>query len=73
MHELHQLYFAMSHGILVNTNGGYHQQGISYGMDVKLIVAAKCLDHKERLNGMRPSIKNMAVGGLLQMNKGNLV
>jgi hypothetical protein len=37
LHELHQLYFAMSHGSFVNKNGGYYQQGKSYGMDVKLL------------------------------------
>jgi hypothetical protein len=43
MKELHQLYFAMSHGISVNKGGWYYQQGKSYGMDVKLFVAAKCV------------------------------
>jgi hypothetical protein len=41
VHKLHQLYFAMSHGILVNKNGGYYQQGKSYGVDVALFVVAK--------------------------------
>jgi hypothetical protein len=61
VHELHQLYFAMSHGVLVNKNGGYYQQGKSYGVDVKLFVAAKYLEHKERLNGMQPSMSKVAL------------
>jgi hypothetical protein len=58
---LPQLYFAMSHGVLVNKNGEYYQQGKSYGMDVKLFIVAKYLDHKERLNGMQPSITKVAL------------
>ncbi len=61
MHKMHQLYFAMSHGVLVNKNGGYYQQGKSYGMNVKLFVVAKYLDHKERLNGMWPSMSKVAL------------
>ena len=41
MNELHQLYFASKHGGLVNKNGGCYQSGKSYGLDVKLFVAAK--------------------------------
>jgi hypothetical protein len=61
VNELHQLYFAMSYGILVNKSGGYYQQGKSYGINVKLFVAAKYLDHKERLNGMRPVMSKIAL------------
>ncbi len=61
VHQLHQVYFAMSNGILMNENGGYYQQGKSYGMDVKLFVAAKYLDHKERLNGMQPRMSKVAL------------
>jgi hypothetical protein len=60
VHVLHQLYFAVSHDVLVNKNGGYYQQSKSYRMDAKLFVAAKYLDHKERLNGMRPSLSKVA-------------
>ncbi len=56
MHELYQLYFASSHGALVNSNGGFNQHGKSYGLDVKLFVAAKYLDHKERRGGLRPVV-----------------
>jgi hypothetical protein len=53
VNELHQLYFAGSHGVLMNSNGGFYQRGKSYGLDVKLLVAAKYLNHKERLGGLR--------------------
>ena len=56
MNELHQLYFASKHGGLVNKNGGCYLPGKSYGLDVKLFVAAKYLDHKERLGGRRPIV-----------------
>ena len=58
--ELHQLYFASCHGVLVNNNGGYYQRGKSYGLEVKLFVAAKYLDHKERLGGLRPVLTKVA-------------
>jgi hypothetical protein len=51
----------MTHGVLVNMNGGYHQKGKSYGMDVKLFVAAKYLDHKERLNRMQSSMSKVTL------------
>ena len=51
MNELHQLYFASSHDILVNENGGYYQRGKSYQMNVKLFVVAKYLDHKGGMEG----------------------
>ncbi len=60
MNELHQLYFASRHGILVSNNGGYYQRGKSYGLDTKLFVAAKYLDHKERLGGLRPVVTKVA-------------
>ncbi len=62
MHELQQLYFAMSHGVLVNKNGEYYQEDKSYGVDVKLFIVAKYLDHKERLDGMWPSMSKVALG-----------
>ena len=31
----------------VNSNGGFYQRGKSYGMEMKLFVAARYLDHKE--------------------------
>jgi hypothetical protein len=61
VNKLHQLYFAISHGTLVNNNGGYYKGGKSYGMDVKLFVAAKYLNHKESLNVMQPVVSNAAV------------
>ena len=41
--QLHQLYFSGNHGALVNINGGFYQRGKSYGLDVKLFVAEKCV------------------------------
>jgi hypothetical protein len=61
VNRFYQLYFATSHGVLVNKSGGYYQQGKSYGMYVKLFVAAKYLSHKERLNGMRPVMSKVAL------------
>jgi hypothetical protein len=43
--ELHQLYFSSRLIVLVNNNNGFYQRGKSYGMDMKLFVAAKYLDH----------------------------
>ncbi len=51
---LQQLYFANRHGVSINDNGGYYQRGKTYGLEVKLFVAAKYLDHKERRGGLRP-------------------
>ncbi len=61
VNKLHPLYFAISHGIMVNNNGDYHQCRKSYGMDVKLFVAAKYHNHKERRNGMRPVVTKVAM------------
>jgi hypothetical protein len=47
--KLNQLYFASRHGVLVNSNYGIYERGKSNGMGNKLFVAAKYLDHKERL------------------------
>jgi hypothetical protein len=58
--KLNQLYFAGRHGVLVNSNYGFYQQEKSYGMDTKLFVAAKYLDHKERLGGLRPALRKVA-------------
>jgi hypothetical protein len=58
--ELHQLYFASRHGVLVNSNDGFYQRGKSYGMDMKLFVAAKYLNHKKRLGGLRPVLTKVA-------------
>ena len=57
--KLHQLYFAGNRGVLVNINGGFYQRGKSYGLDVKLFVAAKYLDHKERRGGLRPVVTDL--------------
>jgi hypothetical protein len=58
--ELHQLYFASRQGVLVNSNDGFYQRGKSYGMDTKLFVAAKYLNHKERFGGLRPVLMKVA-------------
>ena len=60
VNELYQLYFAGRHGFLVNSNDGFYQRGKSYGMETKLFVAAKYLDHKERLGGLRPVLTKVA-------------
>jgi hypothetical protein len=60
VNEQHQLYFATRHDIMVNNNGGYYQRGKSYGLEVKLFVAAKYLDHKERLGGLWPVVTKVA-------------
>ena len=59
--DLQQLYFASRHGASINDNGGYYQRGKTYGLEVKLFVAAKYLDHKERRGGLRPVLKKVAV------------
>ncbi len=60
MNELHKLYFAGHHGALANNNGEFYQRGKSYGLEVKLLVAAKDLDHKERLGGLGPVVTQVA-------------
>ena len=60
VNELHQLYFAGRHGFLVNSNDGIYQRGKSYGMETKLFVAARYLDHKERLGGLSPVLTKVA-------------
>jgi hypothetical protein len=52
--ELHKLNFVSRHGVLVNSNDGFYQHGKSFGIDIKLFVMAKYLNHKERLVGLRP-------------------
>jgi hypothetical protein len=60
VNELHQLYFAGRHGILVNSNDGFYQRGKLYGMETKLFVVAEYLNHKERLGGLRPVLTKVA-------------
>ncbi len=60
MDELHKLFFAGRHGALANDDGGFYQRGKSYGLEVKLLVAAKYLDHKERLGGLRHVVTQVA-------------
>jgi hypothetical protein len=60
VNELHQLYFAGRHNFLVNSNDGFYQRGKLYGMETKLFVAVKYLDHKERLGGLRPVLTKVA-------------
>jgi len=56
---LQQLYFANRHGVSINDKGGYYQRGKAYGLEVKLFVAAKYLDRKERRGGLRPVLNNI--------------
>ena len=58
--DLQQLYFASRHSASINDNGGYYQRGKTYGLEVKLFVAAKYLDHKERRGGLRPVLSKIA-------------
>ena len=60
MDELQKLYFASRHGVLINDNRGYYQRGKTYGLEVKLFVAAKYLDHNERHGGLRPVLTKVA-------------
>ena len=60
INEVHRLYFANKHAVLVNSNGGFYQRGKSYGMETKLFVAAKYLDHKEMWGGLRPILSRIA-------------
>jgi hypothetical protein len=53
-------HFAASHGVLMNINGGFYQHGKSYGMDTKLRVATKYLEHNARLGGSRPNLTEVA-------------
>jgi hypothetical protein len=39
--ELNHQNFAASHGVLMNSNGGFYQHGKSYGMDTKILVATR--------------------------------
>jgi hypothetical protein len=61
VNELHQPFFLISDGVLVNNNGRCYQSGKPYGVDVKLFIAANYLDHKERLNGMQPVVTKVSV------------
>ena len=60
INEVHWLYFANKHAVLVNSNGGFYQRGKSYAMEMKLFVAAKYLDHKEMWGGLRPILSRIA-------------
>ena len=60
INEVHRLYFANKHTVLVNSNGGFYQRGKSYAMEMKLFVAAKYLDHKEMWGGLRPILSRIA-------------
>ena len=61
MYELNHQNFAASHGVLMNSNGGFYQHGKSYGMDTKLLVATKYLEHNARLGGLRPVLTEVAL------------
>jgi hypothetical protein len=37
--------FAARHGLLMNSIGGFYDHGKSFGMDTKLIVAMRDLEH----------------------------
>jgi hypothetical protein len=60
INEVHRLYFADKHTVLVNSNGGFYQQGKSNAMDMKLFVAAKYLNHKEMWGGLQPILSRIA-------------
>ncbi len=60
VNELQQLYFAGRHLFLVNSNDGFYQRGKLYGMETKLFVVAKYLNHKEWLGGLRPVLTKVA-------------
>jgi len=60
INEVHRLYFANKHAVLVNSNGGFYQRGKSYAMEMKLFVAAKYLDHKEMRGGLWPNLSRIA-------------
>ena len=66
--ELQQLYFASRHGVLNKDNGGFYQSGKTYGLEVKLFVAAKYLDHKERRGGLRPVLRKVAADCRVEWN-----
>ena len=51
MDELNHRDFAASHGILMNSNGGFYQLGKSYDMDKKVLVVTKYLEQNARLRG----------------------
>ena len=59
MDGLQQLCFANIHGVLIYDNGGYYQRGKTYGLEVRLFVAAKYLDHKERRGGLQPVLSKV--------------
>ena len=44
----------------MNSNGGFYLRGKSYGMDTKLLVATKYLEHSARLGGSRPILLEVA-------------
>ena len=46
--------FTARNGVLMNSNGGFYQHRKSYGMDTKLFVAMRYLEHNARLGGSRP-------------------
>ena len=60
MFELNHQNFAASHGVLMNSNGGFYQHGKSYGMETKVLVATKYLEHNARLGGLRPVLTEVA-------------
>jgi hypothetical protein len=46
--------------ILTNNNCRFYQRGKSYGLEVELLVAAKYLNHKERLGVLRSVVTQVA-------------
>jgi hypothetical protein len=58
--ELNHQNFAALHGVLMNSNGGFYQHGKSYGMDTKLFVATRYLEHNATLGGSRPVLMEVA-------------
>jgi hypothetical protein len=58
--ELNHQNFAARHGILMNSDDGFYQHRKSYGMDTKLFIAARYLEHNARLGGSRPVLMEVA-------------
>ena len=62
--DLHRLYLS-EQGIKLNNNGGFYRRGKSYGMEMKLRVAAAYLDARDKLDGLRPSTLVLLCGSEL--------
>ncbi len=53
INEVHWLYFADKHAVLVNSNGGFYQQGKSCGMEMYLVLKLdNAANHRGKDNTM---------------------